>query len=636
MKKTVSLILSLMLLLGIAGAARAADAYTAGTYTATSRGRNADIVVEVTFDEGSITAIKVVSHDETPGIGDMPIERIPLAIIENQSLAVDAVASATLTSDALLTAVADCVNQAGGDVDALKARTIEKTAGELVTKKSDVVVIGGGGAGLAAATSASKLGASVVVIEKTAGLGGNTKLALGLMNAADPSRQANLKMTDALKDTVEGYINMEAHDESMAKWQETLSAQFDEYLASGSESLFDSPQFHMIQTYVDGDYYANPVMVEAMCANALESVEWLEGMKLKWPDTTKTAQGVLWQRAHQASEYKSGLAFVETFTRTIGEEALPVEIVYEVKAEALVTDESGRVVGVKGKANDGTPYEFYAGKGVILATGGFGANVEMREQYNSIWSYLGEGVPTSNSPAITGDGILMAQQVGANLVGMDKIQLLPVADPTTGETNTRVGNGTSPYINKEGKRFVAEDSRRDVMASAILDQTDSVCWLISTKGNNELDENNLNAYGLSLDFLLESGKVFMDDTLEGLAVQIGLDPEALVATIGKFNEAVDKGYDEEFGRKVFDPNAKIDEGPYYACLRAPAVHHTMGGVEIDPQTHVYKADGTTVAGLYACGEVTGGIHGGNRLGGNAITDAITFGRIAGEAVVSEN
>ena len=423
---------------------------------------------------------------------------------------------------------------------------------------------------------------------------------------------------------------MEPKDEYMAKWQEILSQQFKNYLASGSQTLFDSPEFHMVQTYVDGDYYADPVMVEALCTNALDSVEWLESKGLKWPDTTKTAQGVLWQRAHQATEYKSGLAYVETFTRTIKDEQLPVEIVYEVRANELIMDESGRVIGAKGTGSDGTPYEFYGEKGVILATGGFGANVEMREKYNSIWSYLGEGVPTSNSPAITGDGILMAQAAGANLVGMDKIQLLPVADPVTGETNTRVGNGTSPYINKEGKRFVAEDERRDVMAAAILEQTDSVCWLISTKGNNELDENNLNAYGLSLDFLLESGKVYMADTLEELAQQIGLDPDTLVDTIDKFNQAVDQGYDPEFGRTVFDPGSKIEEGPFYACLRAPAVHHTMGGVQIDPQTHVYDTQGAVIPGLYACGEVTGGIHGGNRLGGNAITDAITFGRIAGK------
>ena len=203
----------------------------------------------------------------------------------------------------------------------------------------------------------------------------------------------------------------------------------------------------------------------------------------------------------------------------------------------------------------------------------------------------------------------------------------------TGETNTRIGNGTSPYINKEGVRFVAEDSRRDVMAAAILGQTDSVCWLISSQKNSELDENMVNAYGLSRDFLLESGKAYMADTLEELAVMINLDPDVLVDTINKFNEAFDKGVDEEFGRKVFDPNSRIDDPPYYACLRAPAVHHTMGGIEIDDQTRVYHTNGSIIPGLYAAGEVTGGIHGGNRLGGNAITDAITFGRIAG-AVVS--
>ena len=660
MKKFLALLLTLLLLvIGAAGCAQQTQApetaftpistvalaqetpvgeealYQAGTYAATARGRNADLTVSVTFSDSAITAIEVLSHEETPGIGDMPIERLPKEIIEYQSLAVDAVASATITSEALLTAVEDCVRQAGGDVDALKAVAIEKEAGELVTKTADVLVIGGGGAGLAAAVAAGENGASVVVVEKTAGLGGNTKLAGGLINAADPERQASLQMSDALKGTVQEYLDMEPHDEAMAKWQEAAKAQFEEYLASGSTSLFDSPEFHMIQTYVDGDYYGKPEMIEALCSNALDTIHWMTDRGLQLAEKTKTAQGVLWQRAHQATEYKSGLAFVDTFVKTIEHENLPVEIVYEVRAEELIV-ENGRVTGVKGTDVNGTPYEFYGTNGVVLTTGGFGANVEMRQKYNSIWATLDENVPTSNSPAITGDGIVMAEAIGANLIGMDKIQLLPVTDPVTGEPGTRVGNGTSPYVNKEGVRFVAEDERRDVMSAAILEQTDSVCWLISSRPNSELDENDVNAYGYSLEYLIEAGKVYMADTMEELAVQIDLDPQTLVDTINKFNEAFDKGYDEEFGRTVFDPNSRISEGPYFACLRAPAVHHTMGGVEIDTETHVYNTSGEIIPGLYAAGEVTGGIHGGNRLGGNAITDAITFGRIAGQNAAAKN
>lgn len=645
MKKILSLLLCMALLFACAACAQPQPApaeptpaesgavaiYNAGTYTSTVRGRNADIVVEVTFEDERIAAVNVLSHEETAGIGDIPIERIPTQVVEYQSLKVDTVTAATITSEAIIQAIKDCVEKAGGDVAALLAVNIQKQAGELITKTADVLILGGGGAGLSAATAASENGASVIVVEKTAALGGNTKLALGLMNAADPERQAQLKMTDALMATVQGYINMESHDSHMKAWQETLKSQLDEYLQSGSEALFDSPEFHMIQTYVDGDYFGNPVLIEKMCSEALNSVHWLSDHGLKWPDVTKTAQGVLWQRAHQATEYKSGLAYIETFTSSIEKGSLPVEIVYEVRATELIMQD-GRVVGAKGKGVDGTPYEFYGEKGVILTTGGFGANVEMREEYNSVWPTLGAQVSTSNSPAITGDGILMAQAVGANLVGMDKIQLLPVADPSTGETNTRIGNGTSPYINKNGERFVAEDARRDVMAAAILRQPDSVCWLISSQKNSELDENMLNAYGLSRDYLLDTGKAYMADTLEELAVKIGLDPDTLVDVINKFNDSFDKGYDEEFGRKVFDPNSRIDDAPYYACLRAPAIHHTMGGVEIDSTTKVYGADGKAIPGLYAAGEVTGGIHGGNRLGGNAITDAITFGRIAGETV----
>ena len=274
---------------------------------------------------------------------------------------------------------------------------------------------------------------------------------------------------------------------------------------------------------------------------------------------------------------------------------------------------------------------------MILATGGFGANVEMRQKYNTIWADLGENIPTTNSPAITGDGIVMAQAVGAGLVGMEKIQLLAIADPETGALDAHVGDATSICVNKEGKRYVNETERRDVLAAAALNQTDGIFYIISSTQNSDLDENGYNSYGLQIDDLVAAGEVYRADTLEELAEQIGMDPAVLVDSVKKFNEAVTSGYDPEFGRTVFNTHALIEDfGPYYACPRSPAVHHTMGGVCVDVDTHVLREDGSKIDGLYAAGEVTGGLHGSNRLGGNAITDCLTNGRIAGLNVVSEN
>lgn len=635
-RKLTCMILVLLMALTAIGTASAQSAeitYTPGTYTATVPGRNGNMTVEATFSENRIESVKVLEHEETAMFSDAAIERIPEEVVEYQSLDIDAVSYATISSAAVLSGVAECAKQAGADVAALKKAPVpEKKPGETVNLDADVVIVGGGGAGVAAALSAAQNGATVIVVEKTSALGGNTLLSGGLLNAAYPQTQAELPMTEALKNTLMKYATMEPKDEYMAKWQKKLLEKFDEYEKSGSESLFDCIELHMIQTYVDGDYCGNPELIEYFCTNAPLTLDWIQELGTPLKKKASLAQGMLWQRGNYLDGYKSGVGFIKTFTNEIEKQNYPVEYVYEVRANSLIV-EDGKVVGVKGNSTvDGTEYVFNASKGVLLATGGFGANVEMRCKYNSQWPDLGSKVPTTNSPAIQGDGIVMAMEIGAATVDMDKIQLLPVADPRTGETNSRVGDSSGLYLNKEGVRFVAEDSRRDVMAAAILAQTDSCMWLISSQKNSLLDENGLNKYGRKLTTLLANGTVYMADTLEELAEKIGLDPQVMVESVNKYNEAVDKGYDEEFGRSVFNDTARIDDAPFYACLRSPAVHHTMGGVVVDDHAHVYNEAGEIIPGLYAAGEVTGGFHGANRIGGNAIAEALSTGRVAGECM----
>lgn len=635
MKKLVSMLLCLCLVLSLTAFA-AAEVYTAGTYEGKGAGRNGDIVVSVTFSSSAIESIEVVSHTETPGIGDAPIARIPAEIVKYQSLAVDAITGATLTSNAIVDAVADAVVKAGGDAEALKAVAIEQAVStEQVDKTADVIILGGGGAGMAAAVAAAEKGASVIVVEKTAALGGNTVRSGGYMNAATITAQ-NANMTEGQMETVISLVTEEPKNEIQAKWQQTVLKEVEAYKASGATYLFDSPTFHALQTYKGGDYAATPELVESMCLNAPKAFDWLKEMGFDWRDYSVAVIGSLWPRAQMSQTYKSGIGFIEVFTNQIAKENLNVEILYEVQATDLtVTD--GKVTGAIGKGADGTTYNFTANKGVILATGGFSANVEMRQKYNTIWEDLGENIPTTNSPAITGDGIVMAEAVGAQLVGMDKIQLLAIADPETGALDAHVGDATSICVNKEGKRYVNETERRDVLAAAALKQTDGIFYIISSTQNNDLDENGYNSYGLHIDDLVAAGEVYRADTLEELAQQLGMDPAVLVESVKKFNEAVTSGYDPEFGRTMFNTHALIEDfGPYYACPRSPAVHHTMGGVRVDVDTHVLREDGSWIDGLYAAGEVTGGFHGTNRLGGNAIADCLANGRIAGLTVVEDN
>jgi fumarate reductase flavoprotein subunit len=613
--------------------------YKAGTYTAKGKGNFGDVTVTVTFSETAITDIKIGENKETPDIAKPAFTNIPKAIIEGQTLAVDVVSGATNSSRAVLQAVEDCVRQAGGDVEALKAA---KGAGaspkEQIEKTADVVVIGGGGAGLAAATSAAENGASVVLIEKTAALGGNTLRAGGAYNAVDPKRQQAVKMTKPLLDDLKALLNAKESDfGEFGPTLKELKRQINEYLQSGNtDKLFDSVELHMIQTYLGGKRTApdgteisgNVDLVRTLCTNSPKAMEWLEGYGLKWKDDISTVLGALWPRTHGNTQ-PIGTGYINTLSKAATD--LGVEIMLETKGEELIV-ENGRVVGVKAKKTDGTPVVLKANKGVVMATGGFSANPEMRAKYNIYWPDLPKTMPTTNTSAATGDGIVMGEAVGANLVGMGFIQLMPSSHPVTGALSGGLWTSAESqvFVNKEGRRFVNEYAERDVLAAAALKQPDGLFYIICdqvTAGNPQ--PGGKNGWGDDIDTLIETKSVYKADTLEDLAKQLGMSPSVLVEEIKKYNSYVEQGHDPEFGKSNFGP--KIEVPPFYATPRSPSVHHTMGGLEIDTLARVIDKNGKPIPGFYAAGEVTGGIHAGNRLGGNALADVMVFGRIAGES-----
>jgi flavocytochrome c len=304
-----------------------------------------------------------------------------------------------------------------------------------------------------------------------------------------------------------------------------------------------------------------------------------------------------------------------------------IEIMLNTKATEIVV-ENGRVVGVKAENAEGTVVT-NANSGVVVATGGFGANIEMREQYNKSWPSL-KNIKTTNHPGATGDGMLMAAKIGANLIGMDKIQLLPMGDPETGSLSGNIEQGVENriFVNMDGSRFVDEGARRDVMTEALFKQKDAYMWVILDKHNYPTGDTK-NNFNETIDQLIADGRAYKADTLEDLAKQIGVDPDNLVSAVKTFNDAVDKKINDPFGRTLFQ--YKIDTAPFYAGARVPTVHHTMGGIEINTSAQVLDKNGNVIAGLYAAGETTGGIHGSNRLGGNALADIAVFGRIAGES-----
>ena len=624
MKKMMKLITILLVSLLVLTACSGAKKIKAGTYETESTGYGGIIRVATTFSEEKIEKIEVLEHSETPGIGSPAIEQIPEAIVQSQSLGVDVITGATVTSNALLMAVEKAAKEAGTDVKALKNAPVVKTVGEPVNETTDVLVIGGGGAGLSAAIEAAKGGASVILIEKTSALGGNTVRAGGPYNAVDPKRQNTVEAADATSmERALGLSSKKAVSPRHQELMDQLKVELDAYNKTDKKVLFDSIALHILQTFDGGDYLGELAFIEKLVTESLPTLEWMQDNGVKWTDTISTVPGGLWPRAHLPVN-SAGKDYIDAGEKTAL--ALGVKFLFDSPALELIV-ENDEVVGVLGTSKN-APMEIRA-KVTVIATGGFSADLAMRKQYMPT---LGESLPTTNTPAATGDGIIMAEAIGANLTGMEFIQSLPLGSPKSGGLNEWMGaSGVEYYyqINKGGQRFMAEDGRRDVMTAALLAQSDSMSYVI-TGGNNKVEvgvADGKNIWGDDIDQLVADGIIFRADTIEDLAKQLDIEPTVLKATNDKFNSFTKTGKDTDFARTLFGDEIVA---PFYASPRVPTVHHTMGGVSINLQTEVLNSAGEVIKGLLAAGEVTGGIHGANRLGGNALVDIHVFGRTAGQ------
>lgn len=560
--------------------------FTPGTYEGVAEGYHGDIVLKVTVDENKILKIES-EHTETEGLGDNAVESLTQEAIEKTSLALDTVSGATYSSKGFLAALEAALVKAGADVEKLKVKgtvDVEKKDQEFDT---EVAIIGGGGAGLAAAVSAHQNGSKVLLVEKMPNVGGNTIISGSAFNAVDPKRQS-------------------------------------------AQGIEDSIEKHYQQTIEGGDNQGDPALVKVLVENAYPTIEWLESLGMKFTDTVFTVLGALWPRSHKPVE-PLGTGYINTFMNYINEHKDDITILTEVEAKELLVDADGTVTGFLAEGKNGK-ITVNAEKGVIIATGGFGANIEMRDKYNTIWPKL-TNLRTTNHPGATGDGIVMAEKVNADIIQMENIQLLPMGDPETGSLSGNIEQGVENriFVNKEGNRFVDEGARRDVMTKALLEQPESMMWVIVDKHSYPTGDT-VNNFNETIDSLVEAGRAYKADTLEDLAKQIGVNPENLVKAVESFNASVD-GAEDEFGRTLFMD--KLDTAPFYAGKRVPTVHHTMGGIKITPETRVVDKNGEIIKGLFAAGEVTGGIHGTNRLGGNALADVHTFGRIAGATAAKE-
>lgn len=599
--------------------------FTAGSYEASAEGYGGTLTIETTFTDNEIEGIEILEMNETTGIGDAAIENLSSEVLDNQSLPIEVVSGATLSSEAFINALEDTVLQADGDLEALQGTSDgEDQEAEAVEMETEILVIGGGGAGLSAAVSAAQEGAEVILIEKTGALGGNTVRAGGPYNAVDPERQQAIQAADAASmEAAHALTEVDPQNDRHAELQEELRADLEAYEETDQSYLFDSLALHKLQTYDGGDYLGDLEFIETLVDDSLPTSEWMADNGVVWTDDISTVPGGLWPRAH-LPENAAGADYIRSAQETA--EELGVEIILNSPAEELIV-EDGVVVGIKG-TNDGAPLTIHA-EAVIIATGGFAANIDMRQDYDSS---LIESLPTTNTPAAMGDGITMSELVDAQLVGMEYIQSLPLGNPADGGLNAWVGGSGVEYyyqINQDGVRFMAEDGRRDTMTQALLEQEDAMSYVISSADNTiEINDDGETIWGDNIDELVEEGVIFRADSIEELAEQLDIDPDVLQDTHDTFNSYVEAGDDADFNRTLFgDP---LETPPFFASPRVPTVHHTMGGLRISLQSEVLNEDNEPVPGLYAAGEVTGGIHGANRLGGNALVDIHVFGRVAGE------
>ncbi|HOA18911.1 MAG TPA: flavocytochrome c [Sedimentibacter sp.] len=561
-----------------------------GTYEVEGVGFGGKMSVKVTIKDGKIDDIEIGKNYETNGAGRVALEYVSQRIIEGQTTNVEAVSGATISSSSLMALVRKALEEAGATKDQFSEEY--KIARDIKTEReAEIVIIGAGGTGLAAAVTAGQEGASVIVLETNGFAGGNLLVSGGVYNSPEPEMQAK-------------------------------------------QGIEDSPELFVQQTLAGGDNIANPELVRILAYNALDGLNWLKELGNEFEDQVIQAPGALHPRSHNTTA-PLGSGIIKTYLEHI-DKMDNVEILYETKGESLI-QEDGRVVGVIAKNPDGSKLTVKANKGVIIATGGFSKNAQLVMEYRNAekWPLLDENSVSTNMDSIRGEGIIMAREIGADVVDMDQMQFLYLGQPKTGLLSGvfNVSAEVTVFVNKEGKRFVAEDARRDVISSAVFAQEDGMMYMLHSAESLSDPANQLNIDGIPMKELLDIGAYGwkQGDTLEELAKEIGVPAENLVQTIAEYNEAVDTKNDP-FGRTLL--NVKMEKGPFYAIPRVPALHHTMGGLRIDTLARVLDTKGEPIPGLYAGGEVTGGIHGGNRLGGNAVTDTVVFGRLAAQSAVA--
>lgn len=701
--------------------------FTAGTYTASAAGYNADLMLDVTFSDTAVTDIKVNTSKETDHVGTSAFDIMFADIIAANGTGVDMVSGATFTGRAVKEAVNAAAEQAKvTNLSAFKANTVKHEAGAAIEDTWDVVIVGAGGAGMSAAAQAAQDGNTVLVIETNAEMGGNTLVSGGayqsvmpylVWDAQDPDAttgEYNGQTYDKVKNDagrieilqvildwseepfdgtldadhpfVAGDIKLNAvrgvHPEYLETLK-TLKSQIKAYMnwaqpklnAGAKETdltLFSTIELHIFQTYygglrpnADGSEwnYGQYDLVKQFVEGGQDIKPWLteQGGEIE-NDRQFTLIGCLWQRenaplggnvAGNNHSSKWGTYF-KVPENTLLSANSKNQVMTRTTATELITEE-GKVTGVKAVQYDGTPVTAHADKGVILATGGYGANIKMVQETNDYWdpAFIADNIGTTNRNSLQGDGIRMGQAVGADVVGMGWTQMMPLGWVDNGNLSRGAGENVIFINAATGKRYVDESAERDVLSKGGFENG------MSKELAQELGLKYVPGIYVEVSSLVNNASMVGPDiegrqytwTVDQLAEKLHLDKQVIIDTITEYDNYV-MGLSKDLpveklatqgtiGDVEMDENGNYKPETYkidklFVRFQAPSTHHTMGGLKVDTARRVLDTDGNAIDGLYAAGEVTGGFHAGNRLGGNAITEIIVSGRTAAMTVSSDN
>ena len=597
---------------------------TAKTQKVTIPGFGGDIELEVIADEEKLYAVNVLSNSETQGIGSKAIEALPALMVEQQSFNVDGIAGATVSSTALRTGVEQAITEMGFSTDKFSTPSGGSSKAEPEKDQNleaDVVVIGAGGAGMISAITASELGKSVVILESQAMVGGNSIRATGGMNAAATQWQNENPFEEGagVEKTLATAAEKYSDNDAITTLAEKVKEQYAAYQAN-PEGYFDSVELMELDTMVGGKGKNDPSLVKVLASQSAGAIDYLDELGMTVHNVGSFG-GASVKRIHRPVDENGKVIAVGSYMIPILEENLNkrenITLLTSVTAEEITKSEDGKISGVKAKGISGNTVEVQAPV-VIVATGGFAANMEMVEKYQpSLKGYM-----STNAAGALGQGITMAEAVGADTVDMDQIQIHPTVTTTDAHLITEGLRGDGAIlVNQECLGFTDEVGTRDAVSKAEIEQTNSQVYLVI---DNKMVEKSAVIQGY-----IKSGYTVTGEDAKSLAKAMEVPEDAFEKTITEWNESVAKKEDTAFGRTSFaEP---LDTAPFYAIKVTPGVHHTMGGLRINGVTEVLDKDGNAIAGLFAAGEVTGGVHGANRLGGNAVADFTVFGKIAGES-----